>query len=907
MAATTSTTRREESGKSMQEEKQKMEDKTSYFKNHQDLIDLSPDEEDDGDTTVDETDDGDTTVDETGSEVRNADAAKRVKSTKRKVDEGLERIEKAWRDTSPSNLIRNDKRKRMESIGGDEQVPRLVRQKSSFLGPTPKERRAEFERFAMERKMAMRKESEDAGMPKERRAEIERFAMERKMAMRKESEDAGPEGSRPSSSDGFSTPPPPPEPPKQTARARARQPDDKQSRQAKGKKKVEQTEEEEIPFWRRVGSIPRELKSGRNVKPATRIVLVPERRQLFKGKIVYYYPNDDVSTARRQRIHKLIQLGAAWVTKWRDDVTHVVVDDKDRGYGALMRHLGMKELPRTVVLVKFDPYIPQCMQLGTVLDPTANHFLVKDAPKPQQKSLEATVPSTVPESQSDESLKVKLTRKQQREKEISQKTDSVATEDSNMLLFPPPSTDRVLESPAREEIVKDSFVQPPSDSVEEPIEALLSETRVDYGDALSKAIEETKAIAHLPLDEDEDEGNDTARPGSANSDSETDTDVESPRAVKKQPRKSKFASAAPKSQWPTKKGFDQANYQCMDPRKTNANANANPNARTIQILEEMGRYYDQMQDSWRTLAYRRAVSTLRKQTTKITTREEASALPFIGSRLAEKIEEIVLTNRLRRLDSTKSDPADQTLRMFLNIYGVGLSQAHKWLQAGHRTLDDLLKHAKLTTNQKIGIDHYTDFTTRIPRDEVAAHASFVRKALHAINPDFQVHTMGSYRRGAITSGDIDLLITAPGVPLSTLQTTVFDVLVPRLFALDFLKVSLASSHGTNHRTADGTKWHGASLLPGTDTWRRIDLLLVPSTELGAAFIYFTGNDIFNRSMRLLASKKGMRLNQRGLFKDVMRGPKRERITEGELVEGESERRIFEVLGVPWREAEERIC
>lgn len=81
----------------------------------------------------------------------------------------------------------------------------------------------------------------------------------------------------------------------------------------------------------------------------------------------------------------------------------------------------------------------------------------------------------------------------------------------------------------------------------------------------------------------------------------------------------------------------------------------------------------------------------------------------------------------------------------------------------------------------------------------------------------------------------------------------------------------------------------------------------PETEYGAALIYFTGNDIFNRSIRLLASTNKMRLNQRGLYKDVIRGPKRERLTEGELVEGKSEKRIFEILGVKWREPHERWC
>lgn len=85
------------------------------------------------------------------------------------------------------------------------------------------------------------------------------------------------------------------------------------------------------------------------------------------------------------------------------------------------------------------------------------------------------------------------------------------------------------------------------------------------------------------------------------------------------------------------------------------------------------------------------------------------------------------------------------------------------------------------------------------------------------------------------------------------------------------------------------KWHGASKLLGVQQWRRIDLLVVPWDERGAALLYFTGNDIFNRSMRLLASKKGYGLNQRGLFRDVLRGPRREKLTNGTKAEGEDEK------------------
>ena len=68
-----------------------------------------------------------------------------------------------------------------------------------------------------------------------------------------------------------------------------------------------------------------------------------------------------------------------------------------------------------------------------------------------------------------------------------------------------------------------------------------------------------------------------------------------------------------------------------------------------------------------------------------------------------------------------------------------------------------------------------------------------------------------------------------------------------------------------------------------------------------------GNDIFNRSTRLLASRNGMSFNQHGLYGDVMRGEKRKRITEGKLPEGHGEQRIFELLGDPWRSPEHRKC
>ena len=339
-------------------------------------------------------------------------------------------------------------------------------------------------------------------------------------------------------------------------------------------------------------------------------------------------------------------------------------------------------------------------------------------------------------------------------------------------------------------------------------------------------------------------------------------------------------------------------------KHTNTDHSTNPNARTIEVLQQMSDYYSRTQDHWRTLAYRKAISQLKNHPVKITTKAEALAIPQIGDRLATKIEEIVLSNRLRRLENTSLDDRDTALQLFLGIYGVGSAQASQWIDQGHRTLEDLVSKVSLTKNQRIGIDHIEDFAARIPRLEVEWHGKIVRDAIEQVDPTIQVTIGGSYRRGAADSGDVDCILTKADSSLDVLRTLVLETIIPRLFASNYLKACLATTSRTT-----GSKWHGCACLPGgpRKTWRRVDFLFVPWEELGAALIYFTGNDIFNRSMRLLASKKGMRLNQHGLWRDVIRGRNRERVTQGSLVEGRSERRIFEILGVPWRPPSHRIC
>ena len=378
---------------------------------------------------------------------------------------------------------------------------------------------------------------------------------------------------------------------------------------------------------------------------------------------------------------------------------------------------------------------------------------------------------------------------------------------------------------------------------------------------------------------------------------ESDTDKDSTASSDSDPKKDKDK---PREDRRTVESWAQS-FACMQKFDPNAKRN-NPNSRTIEVLQQMLEYYTRTGDHWRTLAYRKAINALRRQPRQVMTRKEAIAISGVGPRLADKIEEIVLTNHLRRLDHTNETAEDRLVQEFLGVYGARLTQASKWVAQGYQSLRDLQDKAPLTKNQRIGVERYHDFAQRIPRKEVEAHGAIVRQAVQEVDSDMQVIIGGSYRRGALNSGDIDLLITKPDASLEQIRVVIMETVVPQLYQTGFLQVGLA----TSRQGHDGSKWHGACLLPGGSLWRRIDLLFVPWAELGAALIYFTGNDIFNRSMRLLARKKGMCLNQRGLFTNVLRDAQRVKTNPGRLVESQDERRIFAVLGVPWRRPEHRM-
>jgi DNA polymerase/3'-5' exonuclease PolX len=85
--------------------------------------------------------------------------------------------------------------------------------------------------------------------------------------------------------------------------------------------------------------------------------------------------------------------------------------------------------------------------------------------------------------------------------------------------------------------------------------------------------------------------------------------------------------------------------------------------------------------------------------------------------------------------------------------------------------------------------------------------------------------------------------------------------------------------------------------------RRIDFKVYPRDQWGCALLYFTGSDNFNRSMRLLATKRGLNLNDHGV-QALIHGKGNDRVL-GSYIPCYSEEDVFKLLGLEYKPPHER--
>lgn len=334
-------------------------------------------------------------------------------------------------------------------------------------------------------------------------------------------------------------------------------------------------------------------------------------------------------------------------------------------------------------------------------------------------------------------------------------------------------------------------------------------------------------------------------------------------------------------------------WVCAQSSKSKSN---NFNKHITDKLEVLAKAYTHQGDKWRALSYSKAVNALKSYHKPVASYQEACQIPGIGARMADKIDEIMESGHLRKLDYIGE--AVPVLEMFTNIWGAGAKTAQLWYQQGFRTLEDVSTKAHLNHHQKIGLKYYDDFLDRMPRSEAGAIEKTVSEAARAIDPNLISIACGSYRRGKSTCGDVDVLITHPD---GNSHKGVFGKILQYFHESGFLTDDLVS----NEDNGEQKKYMGVCRLPGDNQrHRRLDIIVVPYDEFACALMYFTGSAHFNRSMRALAKTKRMSLSEHSLNKDVVRQGSL-KVHGGTPVPTLTEKDVFSVLGIPYRQPLER--
>lgn len=305
------------------------------------------------------------------------------------------------------------------------------------------------------------------------------------------------------------------------------------------------------------------------------------------------------------------------------------------------------------------------------------------------------------------------------------------------------------------------------------------------------------------------------------------------------------------------------------------------------FIQLLGRLHSMMLskgEAFRGRAYKKAQETIINISEPITNVDQLKGKPGIGETILSKLQEFVNTGTLRLLEREKSNP----IYIFTQVYGIGPAKA-KELVTKHniKTIDQLRSRIDLLNDkQKIGLRYYEDILKRIPRAEIDEYKkTFDRVFSKCGSKTTNYAIVGSYRRGAKDSGDIDVIISDDAGD-STVFKQCMDMMLKEGIITEVL------SRGAVKSLVIGT-------LPGK-TPRRIDFLYSPPEEYAFATLYFTGSATFNTVMRQHALTRGYTLNEHGIYK-------MENKKKGARVDllFSSEKDIFDFLDMEYKTPEQR--
>jgi DNA polymerase (family 10) len=303
------------------------------------------------------------------------------------------------------------------------------------------------------------------------------------------------------------------------------------------------------------------------------------------------------------------------------------------------------------------------------------------------------------------------------------------------------------------------------------------------------------------------------------------------------------------------------------------------------VNQEIAEIFDHMsrvlafkgKDRFRALAYERAAGSLRgldQDVAGMAREKKLGDIPGVGHDLSEMIEEYISTGHIRRVEREMRDVPDTLIEM-MDIPGLGpktLALLHEKFRI--KNVDDLLRliekgslgklrgfGEKKIENLRRGIELYRSSKRRRQLGMVLPLAEKLLDEARGMKLVERADLAGSIRRGQETVGDIDLLISSRDGE-EALREFVKLPAVKRATALGETRASV--------------------IIEGD---LQVDVRAVPEESYGAALQYFTGSKQHSVHLRTIAQKRGLKINEYGVF----RGDER--------IGGENEQDTYSALGM----------
>jgi len=287
------------------------------------------------------------------------------------------------------------------------------------------------------------------------------------------------------------------------------------------------------------------------------------------------------------------------------------------------------------------------------------------------------------------------------------------------------------------------------------------------------------------------------------------------------------------------------------------------------------------ENPFRIRAYRRAAQHLERfsgDVAALAREGRLKELSGIGTDLAEKITEYLSTGKIAALERLRRTVPPGVLPL-LEVPGVGPKSAKALTERLGITSIDRLEQAvqrhrvaalpgfgaQKEQNILKGIQIIRQGRARMHLGIAVPLAQELVQFLERLPGVTRVSTAGSLRRMRETIGDLDLLAAATR-PSGVMEAFCHSSFCVRVLGSGRTKSSIL--------TADGVQ---------------VDLRVVNPESFGAALQYFTGSKEHNVRVRELARRRGLKVNEYGVF----------RVKTGRRVAGREEADVYQALGLPW--------